>query len=401
MSAAKFKTINPEDVQIQKGSIWAKIPMIAAPVGLMGIIGTLLVPAEGHANYFAYLTAFLFFLSIALGSLFFCMIFFLTRSGWNVAVRRIAEASMVTLPVFALLFIPVLLGMEHIYHWMDPHALATDPILQAKAPYLNTPFFLGRAAFYFLVWSGLAFLFRSNSVKQDTTGDEKPTYRLQALAAPGIALGALTLTFAAFDWNMSIDYHWFSTMYGVIFFAGGFMGNFAVLILMIVAFRSNGFFKDYVTVEHQHGAGKMMFGMTCFWAYVSFSQFVLIWYANIPEETIWFQHRWDGSWKVVSMFLLLGHFVVPFFFFMSAHMKRNKTTATIAALWMLGMHYVDMYWMVMPNVYHGDAHFGLAEILSFVGVGGVFVAAFTFMLGRAPLIPVKDPRLPESLAFQN
>jgi hypothetical protein len=401
MSAVATKTINAADVMLPKSSIWAKMPFIAGAIGLAGIGGALALPSEHHANYFAYLTAFLFFLSIALGSLFFCMIFFLTRSAWNVAIRRVAEASLGTLPVFALLFIPVLLGAEHIYHWMDPHALETDVILQAKAAYLNKGFFFVRAAVYFLIWTGLSLVFRQMSIKQDTTGDEKTTVRLQALAAPGIALGALSLTFAAFDWNMSIDYHWFSTMYGVIYFAGGFIGNFGLLVLMIIFFRGNGFFKGHVTVQHLHGAGKMLFGMNAFWAYVSFSQFMLIWYANIPEETIWYQHRWDGNWKYVSMFLAVGHFVIPFIFFMSRHMKRNPAVAAFFATWLLAMHYLDVYWMVMPNVYHGNAQFGLGEILSVIGVGGVFFAAFTWLLGQAPLIPVKDPRLPESLAFEN
>jgi hypothetical protein len=401
MSAVHKTSIAAADVTLPANSMWRKVPFIAAAIGLAGIGGTIAVGGDHHENYFAYLTAFLFFLSIALGGLFFCMIFFLTRSGWNVAVRRIAESAAATLPVFALLFIPVLLGKEHIYHWMVPGAADHDPLLQWKQGYLNVGFFLARSGVYFLIWTGLALLFRGLSVKQDSSGDPAITRRLQALAAPGIALGALSITFATFDWNMSIDYHWFSTMYGVIYFAGSFMSLFAVLAIVTTLFRSQGLTRDYITVEHQHGIGKMMFGMNCFWAYTSFSQFMLIWYANIPEETIWFMHRWEGSWSSVSILLVVGHFVLPFFFLMSRHIKRNPVTLVIGAAWLLGMHYLDIFWMIMPNVYHGNASFGLGEILSFVGVGGVFVGAFTFLLSRAPLIPVKDPRLPESLAFEN
>ncbi|MBU6162706.1 MAG: hypothetical protein KGO50_16435, partial [Myxococcales bacterium] len=270
-----------------------------------------------------------------------------------------------------------------------------------KQGYLNVGFFLARAGVYFLIWTGLALVFRGLSIRQDTSGDTAITRRLQALAAPGIALGALSITFATFDWNMSIDYHWFSTMYGVIYFAGSFMSLFAVLAIVTTLFRRQGLTKGYISVEHQHGIAKMMFGMNCFWAYTSFSQFMLIWYANIPEETIWYMHRWEGSWRSVSLLLAVGHFVLPFFFLMSRHMKRNPVTLVIGAVWLLSMHYLDLFWMIMPNVYHGNASFGLSEILSFVGVGGVFVGAFTFLLSRAPLIPVKDPRLPESLAFEN
>jgi hypothetical protein len=401
MSAVHKTSIAAADVTLPANSMWRKVPFIAAALGLAGIGGAMAVGGEHHENYFAYLTAFLFFLSIALGGLFFCMIFFLTRSGWNVAVRRIAESAAATLPVFALLFIPVLLGKEHVYHWMVPGAADHDPLLQWKQGYLNVGFFLARAGVYFLIWTGLALLFRGLSIRQDTSGDTAITRKLQALAAPGIALGALSITFATFDWNMSIDYHWFSTMYGVIYFAGSFMSLFAVLAIVTTLFRRQGLTKGYISVEHQHGIGKMMFGMNCFWAYTSFSQFMLIWYANIPEETIWYMHRWEGSWRSVSLLLAVGHFVLPFFFLMSRHMKRNPVTLVIGAVWLLGMHYLDLFWMIMPNVYHGNASFGLSEILSFVGVGGVFVGAFTFLLSRAPLIPVKDPRLPESLAFEN
>ena len=401
MSAVHKTSIAAADVTLPANSMWRKVPFIAAALGLAGIGGTLAVGGDHHENYFAYLTAFLFFLSIALGGLFFCMIFFLTRSGWNVAVRRIAESAAATLPVFALLFIPVLLGKEHIYHWMVPGAADHDPLLQWKQGYLNVGFFLARSGIYFLIWTGLALLFRGWSIRQDSSGDTAITRKLQAIAAPGIALGALSITFATFDWNMSIDYHWFSTMYGVIYFAGSFMSLFAVLAIVTTLFRRQGLTRNYITVEHQHGIGKMMFGMNCFWAYTSFSQFMLIWYANIPEETIWYMHRWEGSWRSVSILLAVGHFVVPFFFLMSRHIKRNPITLVIGACWLLGMHYLDLFWMIMPNVYHGNASFGLSEILSFVGVGGVFVGAFTFLLSRAPLIPVKDPRLPESLAFEN
>jgi hypothetical protein len=284
---------------------------------------------------------------------------------------------------------------------MVPGAADHDPLLQWKQGYLNVGFFLARAGVYFLIWTALSLTFRGLSVRQDTSGDNTITRRLQALAAPGIALGALSITFATFDWNMSIDYHWFSTMYGVIYFAGSFMSLFALLAIVTTLFRSQGLTKNYISVEHQHGIGKMMFGMNCFWAYTSFSQFMLIWYADIPEETIWYLHRWEGSWRAVSILLVVGHFVLPFFFLMSRHIKRNPVTLVLGAVWLLGMHYLDLFWMIMPNVYHGNASFGLSEILSFVGVGGVFVGAFTFLLSRAPLIPVKDPRLPESLAFEN
>jgi hypothetical protein len=401
MSAKAQKTITAESVTLPAASGWRKLPLIGAALALLGIGGTLAVGGPDHANYFAYTTAFLYFLTIALGGLFFVMIFFLTRSGWNVALRRLAENFAFALPVFALLFLPVLLGMDHIYHWMDPQELANDEILQFKSPYLNKGFFLARAAFYLLAWTGLAWFFRSQSTRQDTSGDVTITRRLQAMAAPGIAIGALTLTFAAFDWNMSIDYHWFSTMYGVIHFAGGFMGAFALLIIFVYLLDRQNLLGGAVTLEHYHGMGKMLFGLNCFWAYVSFSQFMLIWYANIPEETLWYAHRMEGAWFGVTVLLGVGHFVIPFFFLMSHHIKRRPALLVAGAVWLLAMHYLDLYWMVMPAAYPHGAHFGVAEVLSFIGVGGAFLGAVGFAMTRNPLVAVKDPRLPESLAFEN
>lgn len=400
MSAHAHKKIAAGDVQLPAG-LAKLLPIVGAVLAVVGIGGTMAIGSDDHSHLFAYLTAFMFWLSIALGSLFFVMIFSLTRAGWFVAIRRLAENFMMTLPVFAVLFIPILMNMPSIYHWLDPHALETDTILQSKEAFLNKGRFLTFTAFYFVAWTALAAVFYSGSRKQDGGHNQQISARLRAFAAPGIAIGALTLTFAAFDWNMSIDYHWFSTMYGVIWFAGSFMACFATLAVVTILLNRVNALGGAVTVEHYHGIGKMMFGLNCFWAYVSFSQLILIWYANIPEETLWFQHRIDGSWFKVSMLLLVGHFIVPFFFLMSHHIKRNPVTLMIGAVWLLLMHYVDLYWMIMPNVYHGGAHFGAAEVLSMLGVGGAFVATAGFLMQRGPLVAVGDPRLPESLAFEN
>lgn len=400
---SKSVDLTDANVRLPEGSVWRKVPMIGAVLAVIGIGGTIALAGDHGEGYFAYLTSYLYFLSIALGALFFSMIFFLTRSSWSVTVRRITESFMITLPAFALLFIPVALGAKHIFEWMTPEQIDPFymPLYETKAPYLNTGFFYGRAALYFVIWTGLSWLFWSSSRKQDESGDPGITRRLQALAAPGIALGALSLTFAAFDWNMSIDWHWFSTIYGVIYFAGGFMACFALLVVVALQLKGEGIFKGIIETEQLHGAGKMMFGMMCFWAYVSFSQLILIWYANIPEETLWYAHRMEGSWTYVSILLGVGHFGLPFFFLMSKHIKRNPKTLLIGAVWLLAMHYVDIYWMIMPNVYHEGAHFGLVEILSFVGVGGAFLALVGLAMQRGKLVAVKDPRLPESLAFEN
>lgn len=402
MSAHSPAIPTAEQVTLPADSMWRKLPIIGAVLALVGLGGLFGMGSEHGEHWFAYLTAFMFFMTLAVGSLFFCVIFFLTRSGWNVAIRRIAEASAATAPLFLLLALPVLFGgLETLYHWAHPGAAEHDVLIAHKEPYLNKGFFIGRAIVYFASFALFAWIFVGNSVKQDKTGDHAITRKLQAIAAPAIAVCSLALTFAAFDFNMSLYPHWFSTIYGVIHFAGGFMANFAFLIIVVTMLYKGGVLKNVVTEEHLHAMGKMMFGLTCFWAYVSFSQFMLIWYANIPEETVWYQYRWEGSWKQVSLLLLIGHFAVPFFLFMSRHVKRSWTFAPIFAGWMLAMHYLDMYWMVMPNIYHGNAHFGLSEILAVVGVGGFFLAGFGFFLQRAPVVAIRDPRLPESLKLEN
>lgn len=400
MSAHGHKHITADQVQLPAG-LWRQLPIIGAVLALVGIGGTLGMGSADNSHLYAYLTAFMFWLSFGLGSLFFVMIFTLTRSGWFVAVRRLAENMAMAIPVFVLLFIPIVMNLGHLYHWMDPATLASDTVLQWKEPFLNKGRFLIFAGAYFVSWTALAWVFYSGSRKQDTTGDEKVSWRLRMIAAPGIAIGAMTLTFAAFDWNMSLDYHWFSTIYGVIWFAGSFMATHAMLAVLAILLNKQNALGGAVTTEHYHALGKMTFGVNNFWTYVSFSQLVLIWYANIPEETLWYAHRIVGSWWNVSMLLLIGHFIVPFFFLMSHHIKRNPTTLMLGALWLIGMHYVDLYWMIMPNVYHEGARFGLPELLSFIGVGGAFFAAVGFLMQRAPLVPIRDPRLPESLAFEN
>ncbi|MCB9507084.1 MAG: quinol:cytochrome C oxidoreductase [Myxococcales bacterium] len=402
MSAHHTPSIAAADVTLPSGSLIRKLPILAGLVGVAGIATALLSHAEHGANLWAYLIACAFFLSIGLGATFFVVIFYLSRGGWHIAIRRLAEAVMATTPIMLLLLLPIVaLGFDEVYTWAAEHALDHDEILQAKEPFLNKGFFLARYGVYLAIFTGITAFFFRNSRKQDATGDPMITRRAQALAAPSLALLALSSTFFAFDWLMSTDYHWFSTMYGVIFFAGGFMGNFAVLAILILMLR--GKMGGAVTEHHLHGTGKMMWGITIFWAYTSFSQFMLIWYANIPEETLWYEHRWENGWATWSIVLFVGHFLVPMFGMMSRHVKKFPPTLLAMSVWLLFMHYIDLFWQVKPNIHHGHGAptIGVAEIASFVGVGGVFVALVSFFLGGAPLVAVRDPRLPESLRYED
>jgi hypothetical protein len=431
-------TLTDREIHIPKDSIWRKMPLIGGVVGLVGLGGAVALGQSDWPQFLhSYLVAFMFFFAWMLGGIFFVLIHFAAKAGWSVTVRRMAENVAKTAPLFALLFIPIFLGKESLFPWLDHAHAADDPVLQAKAWYLNPGFFTGRAAAFFLIWIGLATVFGGLSRKQDETGDPQITRRMQNLAPVGLMLFALSLTFAAFDWLMSLDPHWFSTIFGVYYFAGTVLCIYAVLILATMALKKTGQLGEAVTTEHFHDMGKMLFAFTVFWTYIAFSQYMLIWYANIPEETAWYHMRLQGSWKTLSIVLSLGHFVVPFFFLMSRHIKRRNLTLAVGAIWMLLMHLLDMFYLVMPGFQNGhgggghgaeagahgaeaaahgaehaaeavahaahvaSVHVGLIDLLTVIGIGGLWVAAFSWILGRQALVPTKDPRLPESLAFEN
>ena len=291
---------------------------------------------------------------------------------------------------------------EHAEH--QAHAGIHTELMAKKSGWLNKNFFYVRALIYFLVWSFLALRMLNYSVVQDTTKDPQLTVRAQALAPGATFLFALSLTFAAFDWIMSLEPTWFSTIFGVYYFATGVVSSYAVIILVTLALRTSGPLKGAVTPEHYHDLGKLMFGFLVFWAYIGFSQFMLIWYAALPEETTWYHNRWDfGPWAKVSMAVLIGHFVVPFFWLISRNFKRNLGRLQVGAAILLVMHVVDIYWFVMPNYALGsnDFAFSWIDIACLLAVGGVYGAVVFFRMGKQALVPVGDPRLERSLHFQN
>jgi hypothetical protein len=301
----------------------------------------------------------------------------------------------------ALLFVPLLFGIHDLYEWAHPGAADHDALLRWKAPFLNVPFFLLRAAIYFAAWSAIAILYYRGSRRQDTSGDPATSARLRKFAGPAIIVMALTQSFAAIDWIMSLTPHWYSTMFGVYFFAGSFVGFIALLSVMAAAMQRARLLDTIVTAEHLHDLGKFLFAFTAFWAYIAFSQFFLMWYANLPEETIWYKARLAGSWKLVSLLLMAGHFGIPFFYLMGRAVKRRASTLAIGGVWILAMHFVDLYWQVMPTLHPEGVRPSVLDVAAFLAVGGCFVGAVTWLMRRQALVPLRDPRLPESLAFEN
>jgi hypothetical protein len=404
-------TVNADEVRAHFS------PLLVPALGGVGIAGLALAFGLGLAQqdklqyfYFSYLIAVCFFTSIALGGLFFLVITHLCRAGWSIVVRRLAEFVSSALPYMLVLFIPILLplwlGSHALYSWnIFGEELAKDALIAGKSGYLNSTFFGIRTIFYFAVWGGMVWFYVRGSLRQDETGDKKITLSFQKWSAPGILVFALTITFAAVDWLMSLAPHWFSTIFGVYFFAGSAVAIFATLTLLEALTQKTGMIKGAITVEHRHDLGKLLFGFLFFWGYIAFSQYLLIWYGDIPEETTWYIARQNKGWEYVSIILLVGHFIIPMAGIMSRHVRRSRPAMVFWAIWMLAFHYLDLYYIVMPQRMPNHEllapAFGIIDIACMIGVGGLFCAVIAWHAAGQALVPLKDPRLPESLAFHN
>jgi hypothetical protein len=368
---------------------------IAAAGWLASAAGLRLDPARFHASY---LVAFVFFVTLVLGALFFTMLQHLTGAAWSVTMRRVAENAMAAIPLGAALFIPIALGLPSLYEWARPEAVAADPVLQGKAAFLNPQFFILRSALNFALWSLWALRLYRNSVRGRGLVACQSSQRW---SAPGMVVLTLTVALASFDWLMSLDPHWYSTMFGVYVYSGAALAFVAALTLILLALRRANVLREAVTPEHYHDLGKWMFALTVFWAYIAFSQYMLIWYANLPEETVWFRDRLAGSWREISLALVIGHFLVPFFVLISRGAKRRLGVLAAAAVWVLLMQYTDLYWIAMPVFSKGSATPRWVDLAALAAVGGTFGLVFWLRLGAHPLAPIDDIRFEKSLEFTN
>jgi hypothetical protein len=349
---------------------------------------------------FSYLVSFAFWLSISLGALCFVAIQHLTRASWSVVVRRLAELLAANLPLLGLLSLPVFLNLARVYAWAGPEA-AADSQLAFKLAYLNPTFFGLRWLAYFVIWSGLALWFWRRSLGQDSSRDPQVTIRMENLSGPTLVVFAITVTLASFDLLMSLDPAWYSTIFGVYFFAGGFVGFFALMTILTLALQRGGRLARVVTIEHYHDYGKLMFAFVFFWAYIAFSQYLLIWYSNIPEETVWFLQRQEHGWADVALVLLFGHFLLPFLGLISRYAKRHRALLGLWAVWIFAMHWCDLYWVVMPEFSPGGLPLAWLDLCCFLGIGGIYLAGLVRLAGSRSLVPSGDPRLEDALRFEN
>ncbi|MEA3286363.1 MAG: hypothetical protein U9Q77_03160 [Candidatus Marinimicrobia bacterium] len=372
---------------------FTKKALIAGASGiLLSVIGAFM---DHEQFYQAYLTAFTFFTTISLGALFFVLIHHITGAYWGIVMRRVAENLACTLPLMGFFMIPLFFGMHDLFHWSHADAVAHDPILQGKAGYLNVTFFVIRNVLYFVIWGWLVRGLRKLSIAQDK-GDAEALGKMRRLAAGGTPLYAITITLFSFDWLMSLDPHWYSTIFGVFVFSGGFLGGLALLSMLSVLLRKSGA-GDIITAEHTHDLGKFLFAFTAWWAYIGGAQYFLIWYGNIPEETIYFLHRWEHGWKEVSLILIVFHFIIPFIVLAFRAAKRVPVIIVSISILFMVMHYVDHFWMIAPNFNDHQLQVSWMHLSTLLGIGGVYLGFLFKKMGSAPIIALDDPKLQKSI----
>jgi hypothetical protein len=349
----------------------------------------------------SYLVAFTFTCAIGLGAFFFVQVQFLSGSAWSVTVRRIMENLMITLPVGALLFVPLAFGLNHIYPWTNPDIVQATEGLRAKSNFLTEQFFTVRTYGYFVLWSIWIFAIYRQSVKQDGRHSRRQMQIASRWSATGLLLVFMVGTLAAYDWLMSVQPSWYSTIFGLYYLADGALAFFAVLILICLGFRQAGVLVKQINVEHYHDLGKWLFAMTCFYTYMAFSQFLLIWYANIPDETQFYRHRTPGAWLYISLSLPFLRFFIPFFTLISRPAKRNLKLLGVMAAYSLVMVYLDFYWIVMPNFYPNGPQLHWLDLATFGAVVSIAGLVFWSRFRNQAMVPVGDLRLEQSLHFEN
>ena len=368
-----------------------RIQLPALIVGVVGLIACLLGAFVDPARFFqSYLFAEIFWLDMALGGLGILMIQYMIIGYWGTMIRRILEAMAMTLPLLLALFLPLLPGLSTLYPWMRPEA-AQVPKLVAKSAYLNGPFFLIRAAIYFAIWIALAYLLNRWSAQQDRTGDPRLAGRMSALSRPGMILFVLTVNFAAVDWMMSLEPEWYSSVFGVLFLAGQGLAGMALAIISASFLSDRGPLADVVTAERFNDLGNLLLAFVMFWAYINLSQYLIIWSGNLPEEVTWYVQRSQGGWEWLIRTVLALEFAGPLLVLLSRRAKRNFRALTTLAAVILVVHLIEVYWRIMP-AFSERLVVSWLDFAAPLGIGGLWIAAYAWLLARKPLVPLHDPR---------
>jgi len=378
----------------------------ALVVGIAGVAICVLGAFFNSEQFFrSYLLAYVFWVGIALGCFAILMLQHMSGGAWGLVIRRVLESATRTFPLLAVLFIPIAIGVRSIYIWAGPHAGEGNEALQHaldhKAPYLNVPFFIGRAVFYFAIWILLSYLLNKWSLEQDRTKHRPLTTRLQGISGPGLVLYGFTVTFASIDWLMSLEPQWFSTIFGVLIMGGQGLSAMAFIIAVVVVLSRYKPLSEVIQPSHLHDLGKLMLAFLMLWAYFGFSQFLIIWSGNLPEEIPWYVRRLQTSWKWVGLALVLLQFALPFVLLLSRDLKRNSRTLVTVAVAVIVMRLVDLIWLTVPEFHEGAFRIHWMDLLMPIGVGGLWLAYFAYQLKQRPLLPMGDPYLEEALAHEH
>ncbi len=382
----------------------ARLQQTALIVGAIGLVAGAAGAFSNPDQFFrSWLLGFLFCLGLTMGSLALLMLQHMSGGQWGLVGRRIFEAASRTLPIVALVFIPLLFGLPRVFQWAQPDLVSKDVILQKKAPYLNVPFFVGRAIFYFAVWLTCAFLLNKWSAmqeKKEIAVTPADTRRFRVLSAPGLLAYSLTMTFAVIDWIMSLDPHWYSTIFGLLLVVGQGLSAFAFVIAMLALLAETPPLASYLRPRHFHDLGKLLFAFVMLWAYLGFSQFLIIWGGNLSEEVPWYLERIRGSWGYVALLLVFGQFALPFTLLLSASLKKNRFFLAKLAIGILVMRFVDLLWLVAPNFEHHGFPFHWMDVAIPAGLAGFWLFLFARNLRSRTLLPLTDPYFQEAFAHE-
>jgi hypothetical protein len=382
----------------------ARLQQRALAIGAIGLLAGVAGGVMNPDQFFrSWLIGFLACLGLTMGSLGLLMLQHLSGGQWGLMGRRVFEAASRNLPVVVLIFIPLLFRLPGVYHWADSAVTAGDVILQKKSGYLNVGFFIGRAVLYFLVWLFCMFALNRYSAAQDRNeagvvpGD---TIRVRTVSAPGLLAYALTATFASVDWIMSLSPHWYSTIFGLLFIVGHGLTAFAFVTAILALLSTTEPVASYITSRHFHDFGKLLLAFVMLWAYLSFSQFLIIWGGNLPEEVPWYLERTRGSWGYIALLVVFGHFVLPFTLLLSADLKKKPALLAKVAIGILVMRLVDIIWLVAPNFEHHGFPFHWMDVAIPIGLAGIWVYLFVRQLRSRPLLPLNDPFFKEEFAHE-
>lgn len=394
-------TVRPPIDRAQRAALaFGVIGLIVAVI--LGFLHSRAQDTFGWQEFFqSYIFAYVYCVAFPLGCLAILMVHHLTGGWWGYPIRRILEAGSRTIWFMGILFIPILFGMSRIYSWARPADVAADALLEYKSPYLNPAFFTVRTVIYFAIWITLAYFLNKWSVEQDRTADPRLKFRMAALAGPGLVLWALTASGAAIDWVMSLEPHWFSTIYGMLFMVVNLLAAMAFSIVILRVLSEHEPLKDCVEPKRYVDLGNLMLAFTMLWTYMSFSQFLIIWAGNLKDEIPWYMVRAFGKWAYVAVILLLFHFFFPFFLLLQRRIKRRLRTLAMVAGWMVLLTLVDVYWLVVPSYEQAAPQFRFLDICAVIGIGGLWLAAFLGQLKKLPLLPLHDPRFEAVLEPQH